>query len=604
MVNVDILRIEPPPGNTGPDTPQPPPGPPAGPPPKVNPNLDRGRLYLIWIFQAVVLLATIAISWRVGASLWFLLPGILVFVLLCSWLGWLMWINASTPNPIPPGDPLLWFMEAGIWLVSLAFFLLAVATVQRIDWRESLSIFPGLFVIVFSCVVALVTFRVSRYAIVHGATPWLQFASGVTFLPLVAAWTLSSVVAWLAPRPSPATSAGVLEKQRWTELDKRGKWGQHRGWKSSDGRSLVIALALSGGGYRAAATHAGFLQALDERCVPIRYLTAVSGGSIIGAYYALGYSPSLFKEVLVRQKPRLPDDILSIWFVALEWWWPFWNSADTYSRHLHGTFFGAKALADTGLTPQLLVNATDLEGTSHPREVFYKGRNSQYPELDRTQVDDIVAASAAFPGAFQPKTISWPLPFTKQAPETRRFVDGGVVENFGYSGLADFLNTTGADAVRPDLFIISDASAEVPEGGLPLKVDFLKLLSRSQDISYWIQHNLLRSYLKDAIRRPEGLQFEAHLVRAQDDEMLKRLEDTWYAPPGSADKIRGDDIARKVGRYPTLKELEPQEVERAFWLGHTVGQVYWDNQLDRWRQKRSASISCPPLYSQGASVPR
>jgi predicted acylesterase/phospholipase RssA len=48
------------------------------------------------------------------------------------------------------------------------------------------------------------------------------------------------------------------------------------------GEPLRVAVALSGGGYRAAITEAGLLAALDRHCVPIRYLSTVSGGSIIG----------------------------------------------------------------------------------------------------------------------------------------------------------------------------------------------------------------------------------------------------------------------------------------------------------------------------------
>ena len=50
-----------------------------------------------------------------------------------------------------------------------------------------------------------------------------------------------------------------------------------------------IGLALSGGGYRAAAYHIGVLRALHKLGVldKVDYISSVSGGSIIAAYYGL-----------------------------------------------------------------------------------------------------------------------------------------------------------------------------------------------------------------------------------------------------------------------------------------------------------------------------
>lgn len=50
-----------------------------------------------------------------------------------------------------------------------------------------------------------------------------------------------------------------------------------------------IGLALSGGGYRAAAYHIGTLRALDRLGIldNIDVISSVSGGSITSAYYAL-----------------------------------------------------------------------------------------------------------------------------------------------------------------------------------------------------------------------------------------------------------------------------------------------------------------------------
>ena len=46
---------------------------------------------------------------------------------------------------------------------------------------------------------------------------------------------------------------------------------------------LTVAVTLSGGAYRAAAFHAGVLNALDRAKIRVDYLSTNSGGSIVGS---------------------------------------------------------------------------------------------------------------------------------------------------------------------------------------------------------------------------------------------------------------------------------------------------------------------------------
>ena len=72
-----------------------------------------------------------------------------------------------------------------------------------------------------------------------------------------------------------------------------------------------IGLVLSGGG-ASGMCHVGVLKALEENNIPIDYICGTSIGGLIGAYYAIGYSPQEI-EKLVRtpffgsiQKGELP----------------------------------------------------------------------------------------------------------------------------------------------------------------------------------------------------------------------------------------------------------------------------------------------------------
>lgn len=58
-----------------------------------------------------------------------------------------------------------------------------------------------------------------------------------------------------------------------------------------------IGLVLSGGGSSGMA-HIGVLKALEENNIPIDYISGTSIGSLIGAYYAIGYSPAQIEELV------------------------------------------------------------------------------------------------------------------------------------------------------------------------------------------------------------------------------------------------------------------------------------------------------------------
>jgi NTE family protein len=66
--------------------------------------------------------------------------------------------------------------------------------------------------------------------------------------------------------------------------------------------ALKIGLALSGGGVRSAA-HIGVIKALEELGVQISIISGTSGGAIVGALYANGYSPNQMLEFIKNISP-------------------------------------------------------------------------------------------------------------------------------------------------------------------------------------------------------------------------------------------------------------------------------------------------------------
>lgn len=62
-------------------------------------------------------------------------------------------------------------------------------------------------------------------------------------------------------------------------------------------KSQKVGLVLSGGGASGIA-HIGVIKALEENGIPIDYITGTSIGGLIGAYYAIGYTPMQIEELV------------------------------------------------------------------------------------------------------------------------------------------------------------------------------------------------------------------------------------------------------------------------------------------------------------------
>lgn len=182
-----------------------------------------------------------------------------------------------------------------------------------------------------------------------------------------------------------------------------------------------IGLALSGGGFRAAAFHLGVLKRLEELGILPRLnrLSTVSGGSITGALYALkcqqhgsGAPGDYSVEALIsdmravltsnfRRRALLGDwrrkakTVASICGVG--------NRVSLVSKTLDNDIFGGAMLCD--VPPWLLVNATNVLTGKAWR--FFHDRAGDYligatDKTDSILLADAVTASAAFPGFVEP----------------------------------------------------------------------------------------------------------------------------------------------------------------------------------------------------------
>lgn len=423
--------------------------------------------------------------------------------------------------------------------------------------------------------------------------------TGAVIVPIVATWLLTSVVHDVVDTVrgwpflglstlAPTETARAAERQRRTAL------------AAATGKT--VAVTLSGGGYRAALTHAGLLGMLDRAGIPVSVLSTVSGGSIVGAAYSQGWTPDCFAHQLRRRTPGLPDDLLAFPAIVGNMILPRWGSGDVYADHFRRRYFHAVTLAGTG-PPELVVNVTDYS-TGARLGVFRSGllpslaggeRQGATHPADTVALARLVAASGAFPVAFEPVTI-----------HGIRYVDGGVIENLGVTGLAQYVTSTGR---VPDVLIVSDLSAEprLPRGSF--KPSLFQMAVQAPDLTSRALHQVLyRDYSGGAYHR-DGKSAQPFLIDRRTiwpTASAGRTPVFILAPTSPGERHRfapGAEQQRvdRVASLPTLQELSPEEVDGAFWTGAKLTREYLPKICDAIGRK---DCVLPEVPAEPAGCPR
>ena len=253
-----------------------------------------------------------------------------------------------------------------------------------------------------------------------------------------------------------------------------------------------IGLALSGGGYRAAAFHLGTLDYLDNLGLQgqINKISTVSGGTFTGVKYTLSQvTGQHFSEFFLEYYNLLNEtDLLQRGLEKLATGEINAASgrrniitamaqvyAETFLKRTDGTPYlfgdilnGEIALGDT------VFNATEFrhglafrfQRSENPKAIIgnYELRINR-DDAEKIRMADIVAASSCFPGGFEP--FAFPDDFVwpgGQVPEHLReqfasgpvaLMDGGVYDNQGLQSLL-MADERDPEADELALFIISD----------------------------------------------------------------------------------------------------------------------------------------------------
>ena len=282
---------------------------------------------------------------------------------------------------------------------------------------------------------------------------------------------------------------------------------------------VVLGLAFSGGGTRAAAFSFGVLQEVEGTYVTSRtgshslldrvaFVSGVSGGSVLTAYYGLKKRAALddFRErFLIRNAEEgLSTSITPVNLVRALGGGV--NDSGVFSKWLSRNLFDGATFADFRKTPgpQVWINASDI----YNRTAFVFGESAFIAlcsDLASYPIADAVAASAAVPIVFTPVVIkTYPQqcadrtpPWAARArsnpnahPMLRHFadalygyrtgstkfvklLDGGLVDNFGLSGftISRLSASTPFEPLAPDqavrlrrLMIVIVDSGRAPSG--------------------------------------------------------------------------------------------------------------------------------------------
>ena len=367
-----------------------------------------------------------------------------------------------------------------------------------------------------------------------------------------------------------------------------------------------LGLALSGGGYRAAAFHVGVLRRLaeDDLLERVSVISTVSGGSLIVAalFAASGGWPSSMAyrdDVHHRLQALLTStDLLSLRALGVSGVLRFngrilSNRADILSSRVESEWGVSAKLQDLPESPLWWINTTCLETGKNWR--FAKrhmgdwtfGRNYAPP----FKVAEAAAASAAVPYAIGALRLILPEGgWYRTDPATRepigiqspprgsvRLWDGGAYENLGLealykpSGLRDC-----------DVLICSDASGPLPAYQWSTPIDLIRgrlwsprLFDVASD-----QIRALRS--RFLVRDLENEAIEGALLRLGNSTRSLDLKTSGLRAPAVYDDYLSDEDADLAAREPTgLTRLTPASFERVARNGWEVADATLASRLPK-----------------------
>lgn len=408
------------------------------------------------------------------------------------------------------------------------------------------------------------------------------------------------------------------------------------------GDTLVIVSA-SGGGTRATALTMAVLRGMEQVKLPagnrltdeVDVISSVSGGSVAAADFAL-YGAAGFDDLennFVRKDgiAAMLEGFLNPVRLAQT----STNSReriDTLIDYLDSTLFHDKtmgALADGKVHPYLVLNAGDMvEGT--PFAMTQDNFDLLCSDVSKTKISTAVAASAAFPVALSPVTLTnyspcatqrpsagWPPPWVEDATGTawydneeyavrgrvaaaymqgasgshpKKFIhllDGGIADNLGvmepYRMLAttevspSFLNRIGSGEIKKIIFVLvnarSAASSSLDQSqATPGIVDMLLgTIDAGIDRTAMGNKERVRQLLRDAFA--EQARIETKAGETEEAKNLTDISNNTFLISIDFDAIENAGCRAAYHSIPTSWTLKSEQVDAILKIGPALLQA-------------------------------
>jgi NTE family protein len=367
---------------------------------------------------------------------------------------------------------------------------------------------------------------------------------------------------------------------------------------------MKIALALSGGGFRATVFHLGVLARLAEenRLEEVAFLSTVSGGTLCaGLVFSINAlrwptSDDYIHKVVPNARQLLTTFDLQrsmIFRVLTSLWNIFETRSDDLSALMQEHWGITQSLQELPEHPRWMINATCHEtGKNWRFERFRMGDSTLGYSYDTNlPISDAMAASAGFPGLIGPlvldtTTHSW-FQYKDYSPDVDALMDaeaqrakktepvqpaysevhlwdGGIYDNNGLEGLHNFI-TGWREGV--DFLVVSDAA------GRPEPAEYKRGVRALKRIATDIMMNQIRSLRSRAILE--------RIINHDDEGSFLQTGNTCeyvLRAAGKSDQVSqlcsgclSEQDAARAAEMPTvIRKLTEEEFELLFRHGFEV----------------------------------
>lgn len=320
-----------------------------------------------------------------------------------------------------------------------------------------------------------------------------------------------------------------------------------------NGQQKRVGLALSGGGFRAAAFHLGVFRKLQSLGLlwQLDLLTCVSGGSIAGAFLACHWGQDDALDKLDHYLRTTSIAVASVVGGALD---PFHSRLDKLAATYERDLYGKRTLGTLKSGPRLYLNATNL---ATGNMFFFVAGGQGEAEMGEHELGTVtapdfrlcraVAASSAFPPVFPPLKLDH-HDYPAQGVDYVTLADGGVYDNLGVNPLFRERN-------HLDYLIVSD-------GGKPFSVDERPTESGAA---------VLVAAIDILMEQVRGLQFK----RLELNAAAGGARPLWFSIDSEIGQAQEGDAAFASAIGTNLKKLSAPEIavltrHAAALLGHRL----------------------------------